>query len=213
MKIRKSVLFTLIVTSFLPLLVTALLYGRLPQRIPMHWNINGTIRYDPKITIWLVASLSFIMTSFFLILPRIDPKKQNYEKFGGAYQGFIVVMQLLMLVLTGIILSESLNPGHISVSFTVVVAVGLLFAFLGNIMPKVKSNFFIGVRTPWTISDPDVWFKTNRLAGYLFFFSGLLICVSAFLFSDRVLFLVLLVLVGISSIIPILMSYLWFRNK
>lgn len=213
MKMKKSMTILLGVLSLLPLALIAWFYPRLPAVVPMHWNIDGTVRYDPKNSLWLMAALSPLLAVLFPVLAKIDPRKRNYEKFGGAYQGFMIVMQLFLIMMNGIIISEALYPGRISVSTVVTVGVGLLFVFLGNIMPKVKSNFYMGVRTPWTLSDPDVWFKTNRLSGHLFFISGLIICVCPFIFSEKTTFAVLMAIVIGAAAVPALMSYLWYRQK
>lgn len=213
MKMKKSVLILLGILALMPLAITAWFYPRLPATIPMHWNIDGTVRYDPKQSIWMIAALSPLFAVLFPVLAKIDPRRRNYEKFGGAYQGFMIVMQLFLLMMNGIIISESLNPGRISVSTVVTVSVGLLFIFLGNIMPKVKSNFYMGARTPWTLSDPDVWFKTNRLSGYLFFISGIIISICPFVLSDQVTFWAMMIIVIITATIPVIMSYVWYRQK
>lgn len=213
MKIKKSILILLCVLALLPLALTAWFYPRLPEAIPMHWNINGTVRYDPKHNLWITAALSPLFAVLFPVLAKIDPRRRNYEKFGGVYQGFMIVMQLFLLMMNGIIISEALYPGRISVSTVVTVGVGLLFVFLGNIMPKVKSNFYMGARTPWTLSDPDVWLKTNRLSGYLFFISGIVICICPFIFSEKMTYAVLMTAAITAAIIPTVMSYLWYRQK
>lgn len=213
MKMKKSVLMLLCVLSLLPLALTALFYSRLPETIPMHWNLNGTVRYDPKHNLWLMAALSPVLAVLFPVMAKIDPRKRNYEKFGGAYQGFMIVMQLFLLMMNGIVISEALYPGRISVSAVVTVGVGLLFVFLGNIMPKVKSNFYMGTRTPWTLSDPDVWFKTNRLSGHLFFASGVVVCITPFVFSEKVSFVILMAAVLLAAVVPAVMSYFWYRQR
>ena len=90
---------------------------------------------------------------------------------------------------------------------------GLLFLFLGNMLGKIKPNFFFGVRTPWTISDPDVWNKTHRLAGMLWFWSGLLFLVAALLLPEAAMFLLLMACILITTLVMIVMSYIWFRKK
>lgn len=213
MKMKRSVLILLCVLSLLPLALTALFYARLPETIPMQWDLNGTARYDPKHSLWLMAALSPVLGVLFPVMAKIDPRKRNYEKFGGAYQGFMIVMQLFLLMMNGIIISEALYPGRISVSTVVTVGVGLLFVFLGNIMPKIKSNFYMGARTPWTLSDPDVWFKTNRLSGHLFFVSGIVVCVTPFVFSEKISFVILMAAVLLAAAVPTVMSYFWYRQR
>ena len=147
-----------------------------------------------------------------MLLPRIDPRKKNYEKFRGLYDGFALFMMIFMLGLVALVISESLNPGKFSVEFVIVTACGLLFVFIGNMMPKVKSNFFVGVKTPWALSNSEVWNKTHRLAGYLFFFGGLLTFVISFFLREYALFITLMVIVTVMVIVPTVMSYVWFKK-
>ena len=89
---------------------------------------------------------------------------------------------------------------------------GLLFLFIGNIMGKVKPNFFMGIRNPWTISDPDVWNRTHRLGGGLFFLAGLVTVISAVLLPEAVTFAVLMTGVLVAALVPTAMSYLWYKR-
>lgn len=210
---NKRLLILACVLALVPLIATVLLYGMLPEQVPTHWNIDGSITYSGKSSIWMLAGLSPVMAILFVVLPKIDPRKKNYEKFRGYYDVFVVVMLLFLLVMDGIILSESIWPGRISVGRVVILGVGILFVFLGNIMPKIKNNFFMGLRTPWTLSDPDVWNRTNRLGGKLFFWFGLVIALSGLLLPEFTTFVILMVGAVIISSVPAVMSYVWYRQK
>ena len=195
-----------------PLMLVAVMYNRLPAQVPTNWGFNGEISYGSKSTLWWLAGMSPALAALFMLLPKIDPRKKNYEIFREIYDGFTLFMALFMLGLVALVISESLNPGRLSVELVIVVACGLLFAFIGNMMPKVKSNFFVGVKTPWALSNTEVWNKTHRLAGYLFFFGGLLTVLIAFFLREHALFITLMVIVAIISIVPVVMSYIWFKK-
>lgn len=210
---NKKVAIAMWVLALLPVAAVALLYSRLPDRIPMHWGVDGTVRHDPKASLWIMVLLGPLLALLLPFLRKIDPRGKNHERFMGAYEGLMVVVMLFLLVMNGVVLSESLHPGRISVSTVVVLGVGLLFVFLGNMMPKVKSNFHIGVKTPWTLSDPGVWNRANRLGGYCFFFGGLLLLPLPFLLSERILMIAMMLVVFIVCLTPIVMSYLWFRRR
>ncbi len=212
MKNNRTIIITWVL-ALLPLLAVAILYSRLPGRIPTHWDINGTVTYGSKSTIWMVAGLSPVMAVLFGILPKIDPRRKNYAKFQDYYDGFRIVMLLFLLVLTGVILSESLSPGHISVGRVISICVGILFVYIGNILPKIKNNFFMGIKTPWTLSDPDVWNRSNRLGGRLFFWFGLAFTVGGLFLSETANFVILMLGVAAISALPALMSYVWYRQK
>ena len=125
-----------------------------------------------------------------------------------------MVMMVFCGTMTGIILSESFYPGRISVGRVTTAMVGLLFVFLGNMMPKMKNNFFMGIRTPWTLSDPDVWNRTHRLGGILWFAGGLLTVALALCgISETLMFVLLMVLVAVLALVPTVYSYLCFRAK
>lgn len=194
--------------------VTAVFYGRLPPQIPTHWNLDGSVTYGAKSTIWLLGALPVILWCMFVLLPKIDPRRANYSKFRGGYDAFNAVMMLFFLGMICMTISESLNPGHISVSTLVTAGCGLLFAFIGNMMPKFKSNFFVGIKTPWTLSSTEVWNRTHRFAGYLWFAGGIVIVPLAVLLPDAsLLFGVFIAIVLVMAFLPMVMSYVWYRRE
>ena len=195
-----------------PFLLVAVMYNRLPAQVPTNWGFNGAITYGSKTTLWWLAGMSPALAALFMLLPKIDPRKKNYEKFRELYDGLTLFLTLFMLGLVALVISESLNPERLSVELVIVAACGLLFAVIGNMMPKVKSNFFVGIKTPWALSNTEVWNKTHRLAGYLFFWGGLLTVATAFFLREHALFITLMVIVAVMSIVPVVMSYVWFKK-
>lgn len=107
--IKKNLLF-LWGTALLPLLLVLAFYGRLPDTIPTQFQ-NGTVGYGPRATIWLLAGLPFVCSAIFTIAPKVDPRRRNYRRFQGAYNLFASVLNLFLLLITGVIISESLRPG------------------------------------------------------------------------------------------------------
>lgn len=207
----KTVLLWLLALA--PVVLTALVYSRLPDQIPTNWGLNGSVAYSDRWQIWIISGMSPFLAVMLRVLPKIDPRKRNYEKFQGAYDGFCIAMMLFLLAMTAVILSESFYPGRISVSMVVTALMGVLFVFLGNIMPKMKSNYFMGIKNPWTLSNTTVWNKTHRLAGMLWFAGGLVILISALLIkSGSLLFWLIMALVLVMTLIPTVMSYLWYQR-
>ena len=200
--------------AMVPLILVAALYARLPDQVPLHWGIDGAInRYGSKNELWLLAALGPGTALLLQFLPRLDPKKRNYERFHTYYEATALVVEAFMAGVTGIMLVESLRPGTLSMGRVVSALVGLLFLFLGSLMGKVKPNFFMGIRNPWTLSDPDVWNRAHRLGGGLFFLTGLVTVVSAILLPEPVTFAVLMAGTLLTALIPTVMSYLWYRKK
>lgn len=201
------------VLALLPLGMTAAVYARLPDQIPTNWGLDGKIIYGDKWQIWMMAGMALFMLAILTFAPKIDPRRQNYEKFAGFYDAFKLFMVLFLCAMNGIVLSESLNPGHISVSVVVTVGVGIMFAFLGNMMPKFKSNFFVGMKNPWTLSSQEVWNKTHRLSGKLWFAGGLVIAASGFFIPEKPRFVLMMVIVALLVLVPSVASFLWYRRE
>ena len=211
---RKGSILAMWLLALLPLVLVAVFYARLPDEVPMHWGFDGEIdRYGSKNELWLIGALGPLFALLFQFLPRLDPKKRNYERFHTYYEAFALVLVAFIAVMMGIALLESFRPGTLSMGRVVSALVGLLFVFIGNLMGKVKPNFFMGIRTPWTLSDPDVWNRTHRLGGGLFFLAGLATVASALLLPEQVTFWVLLAGVLLAALVPTVMSYVWYRRR
>lgn len=202
------------VLALLPIAVTLYLYPSLPDKIPMQWGFDGKVgRYDDKASIFGVLALSPIMAVMFPIMPKIDPRKRNYAKFSSAYEAAVIMLLLFLAVMDFIVLSESLYPNRISVSTVAMVGLGLMFVFLGNMMPKVKSNFYMGLRNPWALSDPDVWNKTHRLGGRLMFGCGIFFCICPFILPEKAAFSAVMAVVIIIGVIPAVASFIWYKQR
>lgn len=213
MKSKKAILLMWIV-SLLPFVLVAIAWPYLPERIPGHWGVNGQIdRYDAPATLWLMCAIGPLLSLGIQFLPRLDPKRENYEKFQPYYDFFGPLVPLLLLLCIAVTLSESLWPGRINVARAIGLMVGVLFLIIGNIMGKVKTNWFMGFRTPWALSDPDVWNKTQRLGGWTFFLSGLSALVLSLLAPEEIFFVVFFAILIVGLVLTYVMSWKWFREK
>lgn len=211
-KSKRSIILY-ILFSFLPLILIAIFYSSLPQEIPMHWSFDGQMSFSNKREIWLVGILPVVLCLLFIFLPKLDPRKKNYERFSDVYTSFSIVVQLFMLVITGILLVEGFHPGTLSVEHIVIGAVGLLLVFFGNMLPKIKNNYFIGFRTPWSLSNSDVWNKTQRLGGYCFCLTGIVcLFLTVLPLSSEIRLGILLGALIITCILPMVMSCYWFQK-
>lgn len=195
------------------ILLAGILYPSLPQQIPMNWGFNGTVSYSDKHQLFFLCGMALFMAFLFDILPKIDPRNKNYVKFGSYYDYFCIFMQIFLLIMTGIILMESFRPGSLSVPMIVMILTGILFVFLGNVMPKIKSNFYMGFKTPWTLSSEEVWYKTHRLGGKCFFLAGILMIALSFLANEKISFWLIMGAILIASALPMVMSYVWWKQE
>ena len=200
--------------SAVPLVILLFVYQKLPEQVPTSFGFDGAVNaYGPRSTMWLLAGLGPLMALAFQFVPRIDPKRGNYAKFQRYYDQFAISMELFLLVLFCLFVTETLQPGTVSIGRMVTALVGALFLLLGNMMGKIKHNYFFGIRTPWTLADPDVWTRTHSLGGKLWFALGLVLLPCSFLLPEQVFFVILMVgVLGSAGLLTVL-SYLWFREK
>lgn len=213
MKSKKAIALMWFV-SLLPFALVAVAWPYLPEKVPTHWGLNGQVdAYSSPAMLWLLCGISPLLSLGMQFLPRLDPKKENYEKFQSYYDFFGPLIPLLLLVCIAVTLSESFWPGRVNVTRVIMLMVGVLFIILGNIMGKVKSNWFMGFRTPWALSDPDVWNKTQRLGGWTLFLAGLSALLLALLATEVVCFVAFFAILIVGIILTYFMSWKWFREK
>lgn len=203
----------LVLVALLPLVMVALVWTKLPAQVPIHWNLEGNVDgYAGRAALWLLAAVNAIVILLMGVFPKADPKRDNYRKFQSSYDSFRLLFALFMDAMMLITLVEALRPGTVGVGKVVQVMAGLLLALVGNMMPKFRQTFFCGIRNAWTLSSEQVWAKTHRLSGRMFFAAGLLNIPGAFLPAPWN-FAVLMTGVLASGFIPLCMSYLWFRQE
>lgn len=202
------------VIAVVPVIILAVVYGRLPETVPTSFGFDGTINATgPKYTLWMLAGLGLLMAAMFQFMPRIDPRKRNYEKFQKYYDVFAIFMELFLLGINCLMLTEILRPGTVSIGRSVTLLLCLLFILMGNMMGKVKHNYFFGIKTPWTLADPDVWNRTHRAGGRMWFVIGVLLMPCCLLLPEKVFFILLMVGILGSTALLFVLSYLWYRQK
>lgn len=163
-------------------LIAGWFYPQLPDVVASHWNAEGQVDgyMDKGMAAFLLPGMMLFLAALFFIIPRIDPLKENIEKFRDAYEEMVlVILAFLFLIFLQMMLW---NIGmQISMALTVPFAIGLLFIYMGFLLEKAKRNWFIGIRTPWTMSSDAVWEKTHRVGGRLFQVMGAIFLLSVFL--------------------------------
>ena len=172
--------------------ITIIAYPYMPDRIASHWGTSGEVNgYLSKFWgLFLVPLLSAGMTLLFLLIPRIDPLRANIREFRAVYDGFVIVFLLFLLYMQVFILLW--NAGvRVSIAQTLSPALGVLYYACGILIGKAKMNWFIGIRTPWTLSSQAVWDRTHALGGKLFRLVGILAFLG--LFFPAVAFYLILV--------------------
>lgn len=199
--------------AVLPILVLGAAYGLLPEQVPTHWNLDGSITYSGKGSLWVIALVPLACTVLFRLLPRIDPKRRNYDRFQDSYLAFQLVFLLFMLAIQGFTLVETFRPGTLNIGVWVTALLSLFFIYLGNMMPRFRQNFFCGFKTPWTLSSETVWVKTHRLGGQAYVAAGLVGLAGCFVPNEVVRFILLIGGITAASLLPIGMSYYWYQKE
>ncbi|HLZ45905.1 MAG TPA: SdpI family protein [Gemmatimonadales bacterium] len=188
-------------------------YPKLPPTVATHWSINGTPNgfSSRGWALAIIPIMLVVMTLMFNVLPKIDPRHANYAKFLSTYWLFANSIVVFLLVAHVLILASGLGYG-VRIDRLMPIGLGLLFVILGNYLTRVEPNWFVGIRTPWTLSSDVVWRKTHRTGGWLIVLGGLLIAACAFL--PRGAFLPVFVsAILIMAVIPVLQSYVLWRRE
>lgn len=196
------------------LVFSVAVFNRLPERMPVHWDISGEPnRLGSRLEGALL--LPFVMIALYLVMqwyPSRDPRATNIAKFRDAYDTVVTAAVAFLAGLHGLALGYALG-WQIDMNTVVLAGMGALLVLLGNLMPRVRSNFIFGFRTPWALSDEDVWNRSHRVGGYAMVAAGVVTIAAAFLARQAGL------AIGIGSIVvatlvPVVYSYLlWSRAR
>lgn len=194
----------------IPFIMIAVLWSEIPDTIPIHWNIHGEVdRWGSRAFIFLLPLINIGVYLLFMAIPHIDPKKR-IEEFGNLYNLLRFIVVSLMFGLFVIILMATL--GYIDSANWIIYPIFFMILILGNIMGKVKPNYFIGVRTPWTLENEEVWRKTHRLTGYLWVFSSLVALLISFILPREHWLYLILPYCLLIAIVPIAYSYIVYAR-
>jgi len=187
----------------------------LPARVPTHWGMNGQPDgwSSPAFAAFMMPGMMLLMSLIFAALPGIDPLKKNYEFHGSVYFLLVNVVVAFMGVVHVLVLGVALG-WPISINRSIPVLVGALLIFIGNLLPRIRPNWFMGIRTPWTLSSESVWRKTHRVGGYAFTIAGLLFVAMALVPSLGGHMGIMLAVILPIAFWPVVYSYLeWRREK
>jgi len=212
MSTRNTIIFAIVLITG-SLLAGVLLWDRFPNQMASHWNINDQV--DGTMSrFWGVFILPVITTGMlllFMIFPMIDPLKANIAKFRPIFNLFIVLIILFMTYIWTLTIFWNLGSTNFKMSSAMLPAIGLLFLFLGYLLRKAKRNWFIGIRTPWTLSSDRVWDETHRLGSVLFYVCAIL-ALAGSLFGSYSFWFVIIPTLSVSLFL-IVYSYFAYRRE
>lgn len=199
----------LIAILLIPFVYLAYIWPKLTDKVPVHWNTKGEIdRYGSSTELILMTCIPLFTYLILLIIPKIDPKGK-LNKMGNKFHNLKLWLTIFMSMITLFIL-HSAKHHSLDIQNYMIVLVGFIILIFGNFFKTIQPNYFIGIRTPWTLENETVWKATHRLAGKMWFAGGLLIVLSGLIIGQQNIHYVLLTIIGIISIIPIVYSYFKF---
>ncbi|HLF72951.1 MAG TPA: SdpI family protein [Anaerolineales bacterium] len=190
------------------------LWNRLPDPMASHWNVNDQVDgYMSRFWgVFLMPLITLGMFLLFLLVPNIDPLKANIAQFREAFNLFIVMIVGFMVYIYALTLRWNLGYTDFGLGRAMLPALGVLFIFVGYLLRQAKRNFFIGIRTPWTLSSDRVWDETHRAGAVLFTISGTLTLLGSFFGGMTAFALVMIPILG-STLFLVIYSYILYRRE
>ena len=190
------------------------LWNQLPDPMASHWDVNDQVNgYMSKFSgVFMLPLITLGMFLLFLVVPNIDPLKANIAQFRDIFNLFIVLIVAFMLYLYALTLRWNLGYTDFGMSKAMLPAMGILFFFMGYMLRKAKRNFFIGIRTPWTLSSDTVWDETHRVGSVLFMVSGVLAFIGSLFGGMTALWFLFVPIIG-STLITLVYSYMIYQRE
>ncbi|SDC62417.1 MULTISPECIES: SdpI family protein [unclassified Candidatus Frackibacter] len=183
-------------------------YPELPAKLPIHWNLHGEVdNYMNKplgAFIGLIIGLAIYIG--FYVLASIDPLKENYQRFNKIYKLIRDIMITFFVVINSIPVLVAL--GYIeNVNKTIFILMSLLMIIFGNYTPTFKRNWSLGIKTPWTLANEEVWNRTHRFGGKLFMVAGIVSLIGTLLTSNAYYLGISVAIAAIGSVVYSYLSY------
>lgn len=181
--------------------------------LPVHWGISGQAdRYGSKAEgLLLTPFLTLGISVLFYFLPQLDPRGKNLLRSEQAYRAMWGMMLVFLLGLHTTTTLIALGF-QINIEKVLMPSLGILFIVLGNFMGKIRQNYTMGIRTPWTLNSEEIWNKTHRFGGRVFVAAGALTLIASFLSRSLAIPVLILSLVG-AGLAPVIYSYLLYRGE
>ncbi|MBU3941700.1 MAG: SdpI family protein [Nanoarchaeota archaeon] len=208
---RKAELFVLIAV-IISFIIGIYFYPQMPEQMASHWNAQGNVDgYMSRF--WGVFLMPFVFVGLallFITIPKIDPLKKNIEEFRKYYDGFIILFFIFMLLVYMQTILWNLGT-EISPNIVIPIGLGLLFYYIGILFENTKRNWFIGIKTPWTLSSEKVWNKTHKLGSKMFKTAGIIV-LTGFLFQKYATYFILVPILFVALYL-VVYSYVEYQKE
>ncbi len=195
MKQRELLPIFLVFFSFI---IGLYMYNVVPDQMPSHWNASGEAdSYAPKaVVLFVIPALLLVLYLIMTFITRIEIYKENVKKSDVPYFRFRLAFVVFMFSLYIVTMIQVFRP--FPMSYFIIPAMSFLFLFVSHLLKNIKRNFFIGFRTPWTISSEKVWNATNKAASRFFFVYSFVILIGLLFQYIAIVVILLTLLVGIA---------------
>lgn len=195
------------------LIVAFLVYPSMPDRVPIHWNVNGEVdNYGSReFGTFFLPILNVLMYVLFIVMPNFDPKKANYKKFDSSYLTIRYSMHIFLALLFGLTVAASLGY-PVNIGKWVAAGVAVLFIAMGNTMGRVRHNYFVGFKFPWTLANEDVWKRTHQVGAKAMVAGGILSLIGVILTSGSLSFIILMAGIFVPMILVTIYSYMIYKR-
>ncbi len=207
---KKKLILTSIVI-LLPILIGLILWNKLPDQVPTHWNSAGEVDgWSSKVfAVFGLPIVLFAVHWMCILVTSVDPKKQNIE---GKVLWIVFWICPIISLLVGMLSYGAALGVEFKVDKIMLAIMGIMFIVIGNYLPKCKQSYTVGIKLPWTLNDEENWNRTHRMSGKLWVISGIILLLSMLL-PTSAMAIVVLAVVGVSVLVSTVYSYLLFREK
>lgn len=205
--------FFLWLACLLPWLVYGLFFSRLPAQIPTHFDASGKVNaYSPPLPyVWTMFLVGLGVYLLLLLIPRLDPRKANYSLFSSTYWNIRLIIQVFLGTIACIPLLIASGFAFQTAKWIPMLTL-LMVALLGNYMGRIRPNWFVGIRTPWTLSNETVWRKTHLLGAKWMFGSSLAGLLLIPLLSYKISIRIMMICILVGALVPAAYSYFLFHK-
>lgn len=201
-RFRKNSIISIVASLAILVIFNLLFYNKMPAELPTHWDFRGQADdYSSKFeAMVLIQGFLVVMNLFLCFMLDNDPKNKRQNNF------LMTLSKLSMPIIMTIIYIITILAGlgkEVNTSVIISILMGILFIAIGNYMPKVKRNYTMGIKLPWTLNSDENWRRTHRFGGICFIFMGLIFFVSPFVKSEVIFYLPLIIV----AVLPAIYSY------
>ncbi|HET7233420.1 MAG TPA: SdpI family protein [Longimicrobium sp.] len=194
--------------------LSLVIYLRAPSRVPLHWNAGGQVDgWGGPASVFILPAAATGVALMMEVLPRLDPRRANWEKFRGEVRVFVNVLVLFLAWVEIATLGGWAFGWKIDEGRSTLAAMGVMLMVTGNYLPRIRSNWWMGIRTPWTLTSDRVWRETHRLGGRTFVAAGAVSALAALLLPPRLGVTLSMAAVTLGAAVPVVYSYIAWRRE